>query len=698
MENLAFGYPVWFVGLCFLAGLVYAALMYFRERQFAEQSSLLRSGLALLRFLSVFFLALLLLAPVLKLTSVDEKKPIILIGQDLSQSISLSSESIDTQALSEGLAGLARRLVDDYEVKTIGFGENIREIDSITYQDKTSNISQFLEYVGDHYGDQNLGAVIMGTDGLYNKGRNPIYSLGNFSAPVYPIALGDTTIKTDQSIKNVYHNQIAYLGDKVTIQADVAARHLDGSQSKLSIERVGSSAGESQRKDIVINSDPFFHTEQFVLDASTPGVIQYRVSLTGIAGETTYSNNTKLISIEVIDGRQNILLLANAPHPDLAAIKASVESHKNYQLEIGIIDNFNGTLKDYDLVILHQVPGKKGNAQNILNFIRTEKIPHMFILGEQSTIPEFNSAQGLVSLEGVQRSANEVQATVNQAFDLFKLEEGLTEKVEKFVPLQAPYGNYSVAPNAKVLFSQRIGKVNTEFPLLIFGEHQGIKTAVLCAEGFWRWRLFDYLQTGNHEGSQTIFQNAIQFLSIKEDKRKFRVSAGKTLYLENEEITLTAELYNQSFELINSPDVFLKIKDDKGKDFDFIFNKRDEAYFINIGKFPVGQYNFSAYTDYNGQRLTASGRFVIQAIQLEQFETTANHSLLFTLANETGGQVIYPSGIDQLESQIRENTSIKPVLYSSVQSRSVIHLKWIAFILAFLLFLEWFLRRYYGGY
>ena len=40
----------------------------------------------------------------------------------------------------------------------------------------------------------------------------------------------------------------------------------------------------------------------------------------------SYLNNVKDVFVDIIDGRQKILLLANAPHPDLGAIKNAIET------------------------------------------------------------------------------------------------------------------------------------------------------------------------------------------------------------------------------------------------------------------------------------------------------------------------------------------------------------------------------------
>ena len=60
--------------------------------------------------------------------------------------------------------------------------------------------------------------------------------------------------------------------------------------------------------------------------------------------------------------------------------------------------------------------------------------------------------------------------------------------------------------------------------------------------------------------------------------------------------------------------------------------------------------------------------------------------------------MVYPDQVSQLAEKIRGDDAIKPVLYSTTQTMPLIHLKWLCLILLFIICVEWFLRRYFGGY
>jgi len=200
-----------------------------------------------------------------------------------------------------------------------------------------------------------------------------------------------------------------------------------------------------------------------------------------------------------------------------------------------------------------------------------------------------------------------------------------------------------------------------------------------------------------HDIFEEILGKSIQYLTLKEDKRKFRISLDKNIFNENESINFDAELYNNSYELINDPDATLTITNSEGKDFNYTFSKTSNAYTIRDKVFPVGNYNFRGTVNNAGEQLTYNGKFSVQPIQLEVFETTADHGVLKLLSEKYGGQLVFPNNINAIAETLKENP-IKPVVYSTSKTRSILNLRWIFFGLLGLLILEWFIRRYFGAY
>ncbi len=699
MENISLQYPSWFILLCLALGLAYALLLYYRDKTFREQAKWLTRVMGFIRFLTVSLVCLLLLSPLLKSLITEIKKPVIVLAQDQSESVLADLDTVAVESYKTSIRQLRQELSEDYDLKEYAFGNEVREGIDFEFKDKVSNLSEALKSIYDLYSNQNLGAVILATDGIYNEGSNPIYASTKLAAPIYTVALGDTTPKRDLVLKRVFHNKIAYLDDKFSIQIDVAAQNCQGSQSTLSVSKMtGGSFNQLKTIPLTIDRNDYFNTQEVILDADRSGVQRYRIRLSQVNGEVTTINNTKDIFVDVLDARQKILLLANSPHPDISAIKQSISTNKNYEVTTAYISQQNIDPSAFDFVVLHQLPSKTNNASAVLRQLYEKRIPRLYILGTQSAYGSISKIQPMINIVSNGNNTNDVQAKVSDNFTLFNLRENLASELPKFAPLLAPFGDFKENANTEVLLYQRIGKIDTKYPLLLFGEQNDIKMGVLCAEGIWKWRLFNFLQNGSHELFDELLGKSIQYLSLKEDKRKFRVSLSKNIFNDNEPIIFDAELYNESYELINDPDVSLTITDGDGKDFNYTFNKTPRGYTLNAGYFPAGNYKFRGQVMNSGKQLVYNGQFSVQPIQLEIYETTADHRLLNLISAKHGGQMIQPSGLNQLASLLKNKETVKPVVYQTSKTRPVINIKWIFFLLLGLLTLEWFLRRYFGGY
>lgn len=701
MQHLNWQYPTWYLLFCVAAGVLAAVLLYRRDTTFSDQSPLLRYIMAFLRGLVVTVLCSLLLSPLLKLMESRAEPPVIVIAQDQSLSVRSALAGPDSSKYFKSLEQLSERLSEKYVVHRLGFGEEVQQVDQWLLNDQASDLGECMTYLQEQYKGQNVGAVIIASDGAINRGKNPLYVPTGLTAPLSVIALGDTVVKTDLQIKDVFHNSIAYLGDKFTVQVDIAAMRLQGTSSSLEVRRILDQQNELiEKAPIAVTSDPWFETRSIVIEAKQSGVQHYRVQLAQVRNEVTYVNNVRDFFVEVIDGRLKVLLLANSPHPDLAVWRAALLEQKNYEVDIQMASDMTvAKLKGYDLVVLHQLPSAKFPVRDIQDALKDQHIPVIYVLGYQTDLFAFNTAQSILQVDNAgNRTPNEVTMLFNTGFNSFNTSEDLRQKVETFSPVLSPYGDYRPSPSAQILAYQRIGKVDTQYPLIVMGEANDLRTVVIAGEGIWKWQLYDQLQNGSKEVTHELLSQLCQYASTKSDKRKFRVTTPKKLFTELEEISFQAELYNDNYELINTPEVFLKIRNADRQEFEYTFNTADQAYALQVGRFPEGSYTYTATTDLNGVRQTADGQFVVQPVQLESMTSTADHGLLRQLAAQYGGMVVHPDQMDKLADQILGNDSIKPVLYTTTQTRPLIHLKWLCFALLAGLSVEWFLRRYYGGY
>ena len=651
------------------------------------------------RFLAVTILAILLLSPFIRTSNTKKFKPIIAVINDNSESVKNGLKK-DSTEFEKKLRALIEKLGDKYEVAEFNAGDELKRGIDFSYRDKSTDLSAAIDEVNDLYYNQNLGAVVLASDGIYNKGINPVYTAAKSSYSIYTIALGDTTIQKDQKISNAFYNKIAYLNDQFALRVDVEENNLSGKNAKLSVYEIaeGSATKIISSKDISYSSDNYFQSFDFILPANKVGIAHYRISLSNLEGEITYRNNVRDVFVEVLDGRQKILLIANSPHPDIAAFKSAIEANKNYQLDVEFAETFTKKLNDYNLVILHQLPSATQKIQPVLKEAHDLKKPLLFVVGSQTSLPDFQNAQNCLIIKGNADKYNDVTASSAKDFALFTLSDKTLQTIPKLPPFNCFFGTYQANPSSKTLLHQKINSVETDFPLWMLNETGDEKFGVIAGEGLWRWRLYDYLFNKNQDATNELINKSVQYLSVKSDKRPFRVNLPKNIFQDNEAISFDAQLYNANYELINSPDVDLKIKGEDGKETDYKFNKTENAYNLNAGFFATGSYSYNASVKFGNGTYTAIGKFSVSPLQLEEMRTRAEHQVLFQLASQHNGAMHYLNDLEKIADEIDSKNQLKPILYDTFITESAINLKWIFFLLIVLISAEWFIRKYLGGY
>ena len=692
--QLVTGYSLWLLPLCLAAGVGYAAILYYRNTS-EDFSRSLVWVLSVFRFLAVSLTAFLLLSPMVKTIIRTTEKPTVVIAIDNSRSMVMGPDSAFVKtSLQEQLNKLSSELGDDFAIASYTFGDQVKPDDSLGFGDNLTNIADFFKQINNRFYNRNVGAVIIATDGIYNSGSDPAYTVRNVSYPVYTVNIGDTNQHRDLLIKRVNFNRVAYKGNRFPIEILVQAFEAAGETSRLKVVQDGN---EVFTQEIRFASDKQLLTVPVMAQAAEAGKMRFRISIEAIDGETNRANNSRDIIVEVKESKQKIALVSNAPHPDLAAIERAIGNSNNFETTLFNAENFTGNPADYSLFILHQLPSVSNQASKLLDEISRLNIPVLYILGNQSDISAFNNQKTGLSLSGYSNSFNEALPVFNNNFPLFITSENLKHLLQEVPPLLSPFAKYTLGNAAYVYASQGIGASVTAMPLIFFNQSPDRRIGVIAGEGIWKWRLADYAKNSNQTAFDELIGKMVQYLAVKAEKSRFRVSA-REYYAENENLEFGATLFNESYELINDKLVTIDISGEDKKKYEFEFSPVGEAYSLNAGNFAPGIYSYEAKAETGTGVLKQNGTFIISALNIEDVNTVANHRLLNTMAKLTGGEGIEPSRISSLASMIKDRGDVKPVTYARKRFTDLISFYPLLLLIISLLSVEWFLRKYHGSY
>jgi hypothetical protein len=677
---------------CLLLGCLYAWILYGKNTSLTKN---LKYVLAALRILFVTTIIWLLFAPLVKQISYLPEKPIIVLAHDNSISVAqVKPAGFNQHKYQQDLQKLVDQLSSKYEVKTYSFSDSVKSGLDFSGQGKLSNASALIDRLNDELLNRNVGAVIVASDGIFNRGGNPLYEMNKIKAPFYTIALGDTIPKRDLIIANINYNNLVYLDNEFTLDIQVQAYESKGENTLLSVFENGKKIKE---QSVAINSASFVKDIQLKLKANKIGVQQYTVSLSSLKNEITSKNNAQTIFVEVIDARQQILLAAAAPHPDLGTIKKAIEQNKHYEVTLALADELNTVdLSKYSLAVLYQLPNSSNLAGAFLAKLANTKLSVWHIIGAQSNMGAFNQAQDLLNFSRASGSLQEVFPYPDANFTLFNLDANALKQLNNYDPLLAPFANLSIKGNYTAALNQRIGKINTQTPLLFFIDDNGKKIGFLIGEGIWKWKLEEAKDEQNFPLIDELITKSVQYLTVKNDKRKFKAYSSKNTYEENENIVLNAVLYNDAYDAVNTPDVKIQLKNAAGKIFNYTFSKFGAAYRLDAGTLPQGNYTFIASTNLGDKNYTSSGAFYVNALIAEYQQTTANHQLLYTMAQQSNGKLFMPSNLLAIADEIEKSGQAKTISYEDRKYEELISLKWLFALIIALLSTEWFLRKRNG--
>ena len=693
MANITFlEFNIFVLVISFSLAILYPYFLYSRETKLKKRS---KNLLAAIRGIVVFIISFFLLSPLLNKHGLSYEKPIILFAQDNSKSIILNANKsyYENEYLEESKK-LINELSSKYDVKTFSIAENL-ETYNVDYKGNKSNLSLIIDEAINTYKNRNLAAVVLASDGISNAGRELGDYVQMMRTPVYTVLMGDSIPQKDIRIQSIVHNEIVYKKNDFLVDIRIQAYDLLKKTAKISIIREGKTLFSTQKK---IDSKNESISVKAQLNADVGGFQKYILKIEPIAGEKNTINNISNFYVEVIENKQKIALIAASPHPDLAAIKQSIEKNENYQTELLFADQINtNKLKEFQLLILHQLPTSFASGNDVFKYIQSNNTPVWMIVGNQTYIDLFNKLNFGVRVGGYKNNPNEVFPNISNEFQGFVLDERWNEFINELPPLQTPYGNYSLDNASQKLFTQKIGSVNTEQALLVFN-NSGARKAILMGEGIWRWKLTENKLRGNSALIDDLCSKIIQYLSAKDDKRKFKVYLQNKNPEESEDIIFRAELYNDSYEAINTPEVSLNIRNQANKIYPFNFNRTDKQYELNIGSLPEGNYSYDASTTLSQTKYTANGRFNVIKINLEDLNTVANFDNLRNLSELTGARAFKATELEKLKVELLNNENFKTISYEENKTDELINLKWIFILLLSLLSFEWLLRKYLGVY
>ena len=671
---------IFFIFFALLISIILATYQYAYKTKFTTKAKWIYGCL---RFLTFFSLFILLINPEIKTTSYSKVKPSLPVLIDNSKSINESNQGNKIIALIKTIRE-NKILNNKFDIEYYTFGRELKILDSLTFDEKTTNISDALNLTNSIY-NQEIAPTLLVTDGNQTLGSDYEYITSKLKNPIYPIIVGDSIKYSDLKIESIFSNRYTFLKNKFPIELTIVYQGTSRVKSNLEIKR-GSTV--VHRQSLTFSEKDNSKIIQVILPSSKIGLQKYSAQIYPLINEKNTKNNTKNFAVEVIDQSTNILLVSDIKHPDIGVIKKSIESNEQRIVTINTPDKALKNLIDSQLIILYQ-PNRNFSAL-FQEIIKLKKNTITFT-GLQTDWVFLNNNQISFTKE-ITNQEELTQGDLNSNFGYF-----LTEDIgfSGFRPLNTFFGTLTILNKSEFLLEQFINGYRTESPLLAILESNFQREAIWDGEGLWKWRAQSYLESQDHRKFDIFMGNIIQYLTSYEKRSRLELNY-KNVYYNNNSIKISAQFFDKNFVFKPNANILISIKNLETKEI-FIspLILKENYYEIDLSTMNAGDYSFSVTLE-DEVKFTRTGTFTIFDYNIEQQFINADVTKLTRLATNTNGNISFLSDSNKVLENLANNYSFKQIQKESKIIKPLIEFKYTLMIIIISLSLEWLMRKYNG--
>ncbi len=634
----------------------------------------------MLRFLSLWTLSLLLINPKFKQTTYVTDKVDLVLAIDNSGSIAALDQVRPQQEFIDAVLQ-DEEIQQKFDLRKHLFSNNIEADDSLNHQGQQSDLYAALKSLEVIY---EAAPIVLLSDGNQTYGSDYSYALQAKETPVFPVVLGDSTAYTDLKISRLNVNKYAYIKNRFPVEVLV---NYAGSESITSEFTIRQGPAILFRKTLNFSQAQSSQLVNVELQAASIGLQRFTAVITPLSEEKNKSNNQREFAVEVIDQRTNVALVSDIVHPDLGALKEAIES--NQQRKVSVLKPNDPSLnsENYQVILLYQ-PNQ--SFQKVLTDLATKKFNVAMVAGPNTDLNYLNNTQRFFTQE-VTGQKDDVLASQNPSFKGFQVSD---IGFDNLPPLQSGFGDILMRIPSDLLLSKSIDGIQTNEPLLVTSDVSGQRGVFLFGEGIWRWRSQSFVNTGGFEDFDGFIDTLIQFLASNNQKSRLTVSY-ESVYYGSANAQVSAQYFDKNFVFDPNATLSLRltdVEDNTSRSYPMLLS--GNQFEVDLSNVNAGKYRFDVIEERSNSR--RGGSFEIIDFDVEKQFLNADVSRLQQLASNTSGSLFFSTEFSKFKEQILEDRRFTPVQRSEENVVPLIDWKWLLALLAALLAIEWFSRKYKG--
>ena len=671
---------VLYIIIAIIISILLAVFMYGYKTKFSKSTKWIYGSL---RFVTIFSVLLLLINPIFKTETFSLIKPKLPILIDNSESISELNQTLNVYDFVTSLKS-NKDLNEKFELSFYTFGNEFKINDSLTFNEKNTNISEALSLINQLFKDE-VAPTILVTDGNQTLGNNYEFSSINFKNSIYPLVIGDSTKYLDLKIEQLNTNRYAFLKNNFPVEIILVYQ---GSKKITTQFEVKKGTATVYKENIIFTKNDKTKILKFILPAYSVGFQKYTAQINSIAEEKNTINNSKQFVVEVIDQSTNVLIVSDIVHPDIGAIKRAIESNEQRKVTIKKPFEALSIVNDHQLIILYQPNRSFTNIYSKINKLNKNTL---VFTGLQTDWYFLNSIQDNYIKEVTNQIEN-VVGVLNKNYGAFVIND---IDFSDYRPLKTLFGPLEIMVPYDNLLGQSIDGFDTETSLLATTELNGSRNAIFDGEGIWKWRAQSFIESKDYREFDIFFGKVIQYLSSNKRRSRLEVSY-ENFYYNNKSIRISAQYFDKNFVFNSNANLSILVTNTGSKQsFEYPLLLKRNYYEIDLNNLKAGEYVFRVSVN-DEIKLTRNGAFTILDFNVEQQFLNPDVKKLSRLATNTKGKSFFISDSFSLIDTLIKDDNFKQVEISKEKIEPLIEWIYLLGLIILSLSIEWFLRKYNG--
>jgi len=711
IRGVTFGASTALFALLAIVCVVLAFLVY--RRTLPPVGNMRRRLLAILRSLALVMIIFLIFEPVLRWLDRREDSAKILLLVDRSASMEISDNGIIRDSLAQVFLNRPelRSLNDRGVVRIFVFGDSAWQttLDSAKVWQATlvgTDPARAWLAARSATASEEVGAIVLVTDGAQNSGPNPERAALESSIPIFTVGVGDSTSRRDALIADILTNDIAYKGTQVPVRVRVRAQGVAGQPTRLRL--VDSESRTWLDESMNIDGSLFEKTFEARFNAEVEGELRLTAILDSVPGEVAMENNRRSRIVRVLDSKYNVLIIAGGPSPDVTFLRQALDQDTTIEVNAfvetrsGFVGGRNLTeenIRNAELIAFVNYPTNNSNRQlyeRIANSLTQEGRPLLYLHGPDVSLNSLEKISSRMPVEfQPQGSLNRVVLRDAGSHSALSARGPLPATWNDLPPVLGLPGSVTLKSTG-VQVASLANELTPDLPggpAIALSELNRRRTVAFTFSESYRWTLGLAKNPQSAGFQKELLSRVTAWLLAPTEEKQVKLSTDKHVYSTGEPVRVQGQVYAADLSPIDDAAVLVEVKSEDKSEVLSLRSKGNGLYEAQFNAWGSGDYAFAGSAVARGDTLGKDrGSFVVESFNLEWLDARARWDVLQAISRNSGGTFVTADKPDSLFDKL----SLPAKIIENSREIPLWNRPLFLWILIGLLAVEWLLRKRSG--